>query len=384
MNYIIGIDASRCRSGGAIAHLIGIITNLNNKELGIKQIHIWSYSNLLSQIPDYDWLIKHSPKELHSNLLSQIFWQFSQLPKELRRTNCDILFTADAATVCNFHPQVVLSQDLLSYEPGILKLYKFNFHKIRLILIKFLQNASFKRATGVIFLTDYAKNVIQSHVGYLNDSIVIPHGVNTEFNLSKRIQNKHSVKQKFNCVYISNALLYKFQWTVIEAIELIRKEEGIDINITLVGGINPEAKYLVESQLRKSDPHREFVFMYPFLSSTDIISIINNSDVFVFASSCEAFGITLLEGMSMGIPIACSNRSCLPELLEDGGVYFDPENSRDIAKAIITLLKSDELKNTVSRKALINSSKYSWERCSSETFLYLIKNINKNKIHASQ
>ncbi len=383
MNYVIGIDASRCRSGGAIAHLIGIISNLNNVKFGIKEIHIWSYCDLLSQLPDNDWIIKHNPNELQSSLISQIFWQFYKLPKELNRTNCDILFTADAATVCKFQPQVVLSQDLLSYEPGIIKLYKFNFHKIRLFLIKILQNSSFKSAVGIIFLTEYAKNVIERHLGVLNDSIVIPHGVNPEFKLSKHTQNLRSDKQKFNCVYISNALLYKFQWSVIEAIELIRNELGIDINLSLVGGINPEAKYLVESQLRKSDPHRDFVTMYPFLSSADVISIINNSDVFVFASTCEAFGITLLEGMSMGIPIACSNRSCLPELLEDGGVYFDPENSRDIANAIISLLKSEELKNNVSRKALINSSKYSWKRCSSETFDYLIKNIQKNKLHAS-
>jgi glycosyltransferase involved in cell wall biosynthesis len=384
MNYIIGIDASRCRSGGAIAHLVGIISNLNTTELGIKNVHIWSYSKLLNQMPDRDWLIKHSPKELNSNLLIQIFWQFFKLSKELKEANCDILFTADAATVCNFQPQVVLSQDLLSYEPGILKLYKFGFYKIRLYLIYFLQNIAFKRASGVIFLTEYSKIVIQKHIGSLPDSIVIPHGVSEEFKNFKFSRLLNSSSKKINCVYISNALLYKYQWNVVKAIELIRSDEGFDINLSLVGGFNPEAKTLIENQLRKSDPLNEFVSIYPFLSSTEILSIISNSDIFVFASSCEAFGITLLEGMSTGIPIACSNRSCLPELLENGGVYFDPENPRDIANAIIRLIKSDELKCSVSSNALINASKFSWERCSLETFHYLIKNINKNKLHATQ
>jgi len=377
MNYVIGIDASRCRSGGAIAHLIGIISNLNNKDYNIKKIHIWSYNKLLNQIPNKDWLIKHCPKELDSNLISQVFWQFLKLPKELRVANCDILFTADAASVCFFQPQVVLSQDLLSYEPGILNLYKFNIHKIRLYLIKYLQNSSFKRACGVIFLTNYAKNIIQNHIGILNDSIVIPHGVSANFQNIKSNRILPFDKFEYNCVYISNALIYKYQWTVIEAFELIRNEEGINIKLSLVGGINPEAKDLVENQLKKSDPKGDFVSLYPFLSQVEILSIINNSDVFIFASICEAFGITLLEGMSSGIPIACSNRSCLPELLEDGGVYFDPENPRDIANSVISLIKSNELKKKVSYNALHISSKYTWERCSKETFNYIIKNINK-------
>jgi len=379
MNYIIGIDASRCRSGGAIAHLVGIISNLNSTELGIKNVHIWSYSKLLNQIPDRDWLIKHSPKELHSNLFIQILWQFFRLPKELKFLNCDILFTADAATVCNFQPQVVLSQDLLSYEPGVLKLYKFSFYKIRLYLIYFLQNIAFKRASGVIFLTEYSKIVIQNHIGVLPESTIIPHGVNDEFKNFKFSRLLNSSSKKINCVYVSNALLYKYQWNVVRAIELIRNEEGLDISLTLIGGFNHEAKTLIENQLRKSDPLNEFVSIYPFLSSSEILSIISNSDVFVFASSCEAFGITLLEGMSTGIPIACSNRSCLPELLQNGGVYFDPEYPGDIASAIIKLIKSDDLKSYVSNNALINASKFSWERCSLETFQYLIKNIKINK-----
>ena len=45
--------------------------------------------------------------------------------------------------------------------------------------------------------------------------------------------------------------------------------------------------------------------------------------IFVFASSTETFGISLLEAMAVGMPIVCSDKSSLPEVLQNGGLYFD-------------------------------------------------------------
>ena len=75
MKIIIGIDASRNRSGGAKAHLIGILNNFNENLLDkIEQIHVWSYGELLNFLPDKEWLIKHNPKELNKSILHQLWW----------------------------------------------------------------------------------------------------------------------------------------------------------------------------------------------------------------------------------------------------------------------------------------------------------------------
>ena len=50
----------------------------------------------------------------------------------------------------------------------------------------------------------------------------------------------------------------------------------------------------------------------------------------IFASSCESSSCVLIENMASGLPIACSNRGPMPEVLKDGGVYFDPEKPIDI------------------------------------------------------
>jgi len=62
MSLIVGIDASRNRSGGAKAHLIGIISEGDPLKHGIREVHIWAFKTLLDALPNKLWLVKHNPK----------------------------------------------------------------------------------------------------------------------------------------------------------------------------------------------------------------------------------------------------------------------------------------------------------------------------------
>ena len=67
----VGIDASRNRSGGAIAYLIGILSEVNPLDYNVKEVHLWAPDNLLSQLGDHKWLFKHSSKELQQSIIKQ-------------------------------------------------------------------------------------------------------------------------------------------------------------------------------------------------------------------------------------------------------------------------------------------------------------------------
>jgi glycosyltransferase involved in cell wall biosynthesis len=157
---------------------------------------------------------------------------------------------------------------------------------------------------------------------------------------------------------------------VVQAVELLRKR-NYDLGLTLVGGGTGKPLRLLNEQIARSDPGRTWVKQFEFLPHKVIQKLYEQTDVFVFASGCEAFGITLLEGMAAGLPIACSNRSCLPELLKDGGVYFDPENADSIASACETLLSDEAVRERVAMRAKELSEHYSWTRCADELFRFI-------------
>ncbi len=366
----IFIDASRNRSGGAIAHLKGILEKFDMNS-DISELHVWGPKVLLERLPDRSWLYKHSHSALERSLIFQLWWQYKILQREIARFKCDILFSTDASTLCKFKPMVVLSQDLLSYEPGIMKTYSWGKARLRLEIIKRVQNSAFRRAAGVLFLTEYASKCVQASCGGLGKIALAPHGIDDAFrsNLFNYEKIFPQSRDKIECIYVSNTEHYKNQWNVVLAVKLLR-DKGFPVHLTLVGGGSGKSQKMVEESISQCAGD-SWVTQLNFLKHSELPHLLDSADIFVFASSCENLPVTLLEGMAKGMPIACSNRGPMPEVLEDGGVYFDPFEPSSIADAIAKLINSSDLRNNVIKKAAEKSELYTWSECSRATFRFI-------------
>ncbi len=373
----VAIDASRNRSGGAKAHLLGILESVDVREHGIRIVHVWSYPSLLKKLPNVPWLIKHGPAELNGSLLSQIWWQYRQLPLEIKRAGCDILLSTDAGTVCHFEPDVVMSRDMLSFETNEMQRYPlFTFLRLRLWLLKWLQIRSLRRATGALFLTQYASDVIRKFSGSLREIRIIPHGIGENFR--RKIDSRDlcdEANRPIRCTYVSNADLYKHQWRVVEAIDNLR-QAGFNVRLKLVGAGSGSAVEKVLESVKRVDPDGDFVEVLPTQSHEKIAQHLFETDIFIFASSCENMPNTLVEAMAAGLPIACSDRGPMPEVLQHGGIYFNPEDAHSISVAVREIIINRSLRIKISKVALERSRIFSWRRCAIETwkFLYDINN----------
>ncbi|THB73265.1 MAG: glycosyltransferase [Gammaproteobacteria bacterium] len=370
---ILGINASRARSGGGKSHLIGIISNAEPEKHGINQIHVWSYRTLLNELPNKPWLVKHEAQKQDDSIFQQLLWERYKLPKLLKENSCSILLNVDAGTVCRFHPAITMSRDMLSYEPGEINRYKlFSKARLRLLLLRYVQNASLRAANGAVFLTRYAGKVIQESCGTLKQVAYIPHGVSDTFKKIKPQDWPHGKNRPIQCLYISPVSQFKHQWIVVKSIEELRNT-GLDITLTLVGGGNATAIDILHKQLLLSDPNGKFVHLVGAEPQSKLPKHLAKADLFVFASSCENLPNTLLEAMAAGLPIACSNRGPMPEVLEDGGVYFDPENIKSIKDAILKLVSDENLRCSAARRAKEISNNYSWNTTATKTFEFIKK-----------
>jgi len=155
------------------------------------------------------------------------------------------------------------------------------------------------------------------------------------------------------------------------------RQKGISIELDLVGGGAGPAQDKVNTQIAITDPLGQFTRQHPFVPHEALLTHLNSADIFVFASGCEAFGITLLEAMAVGLPIASSNRSSIPETLQDGGLYFDPEKPAEIASTIEQIILNPSLRTNLSKRASELAKQYSWEHCSSETWGFIVDTCNK-------
>jgi glycosyltransferase involved in cell wall biosynthesis len=381
MPVVIGIDASRNRSGGARAHLAGIIGAGDPARFGVSQVHVWSYQAMLDALPDTPWLVKHAPPALQRSLLSEAWWQLRSMPGAVRTAGCNILLSLDAGTIGRFQPSIVMSRDMLSFEPGEIERYGLSAMRARLILLRHMQVSSLRRASGALFLTRHAAEIIQRYSGPLPNVRIIPHGISETFRAAGMRGDWPNDKPRIQCLYVSNADMYKHQWHVIRAFGRLRAA-GFPVYLRLVGGGSGRPRELLEAAAREVDPRREFVEALEAVPHAAIPQQLAAADLFVFASSCENMPNTLVEAMANGLPIACARRGPMPEILQDGGTYFDPEDDSSIAGAVQSLLEDSALRRRSAARAFELARAYSWQRCAAETWTYLADTLRAHEAHS--
>jgi len=372
---IVGVDASNIRSGGGVTHLVELLRAAVPQRHGIEKVVVWGGSETLAKLQPQDWLYKIHDSMLDRGMSYRVVWQYFKLEKLAKQARCDVLFVPGGSHAGNFRPIVSMSQNLLPFERTEMRRYGMSWLMLKNLLLRLVQTRTFRKADGIIFLTPYAHNVVMKVVGRQSGSIaVIPHGIDARFFCAPRRQfevDKRSIeKPYFRLLYVSNVDVYKHQWHVIEAVAELRAS-GLPVHLDLVGPGQEPALSRMNEVLRRADPGGRFIRYWGAVPYEELHLRYAAADINVFASSCENMPNTLLEGMAAGLPIACSRRGPMPEVLGDAGMYFDPERPDEIAGAIRTLIESPELRMGKAKAAFERAQQFSWSRCADETFGFL-------------
>ncbi|HEY7633598.1 MAG TPA: glycosyltransferase family 1 protein [Thermoleophilaceae bacterium] len=82
---------------------------------------------------------------------------------------------------------------------------------------------------------------------------------------------------------------------------------------------------------------------------------------FVFPSLYEGFGLPVLEAMQRGVPVACSDRTSLPEVAGGAALLFDPEDPAAIAAAIERLLGDEPERERLIHAGLARAAQFTWD-----------------------
>jgi glycosyltransferase involved in cell wall biosynthesis len=368
------IDASNIRDGGGVTHLVEVLRAARPEAAGISKVFVWAGATTLRRIEDRYWLVKSHLPVLESNVFRRALWQRFSLTTLARSAGCDVLYVPGGSYAGSYRPVVAMSRNLLPFEWRELARFGWSWLALKLCLLRVAQTATLRHADGIIFLTRYAQNVVTRAIGAISGkAIIIPHGIDNRFICTPKPQlpiEQYSMERPLRLLYVSIVDMYKHQWQVAEAVSELRKS-NMPVVLNLVGPAYPPALRRLKRALKRLDPDGKFVRYIGAIPHSELHTQYLEADVCVFASSCENMPNILLEGMASGLPIACSRRGPMPEVLGDAGVYFDPESSADIALTLRGLIDSPALRAILAQESFDRARAYSWARCASETFEFL-------------
>jgi glycosyltransferase involved in cell wall biosynthesis len=265
-------------------------------------------------------------------------------------------------------PNIVTCHSLLPFDTTEIKRYSSWRDRRSLQRIRRRQIKSYNAAAARIYLSEYSRRAIQAQLKACSSEVVISHGTDRTF--LREGSRSYAFRQRVKLLYVSDIHPYKNHETVLNAVAQVRRASGSDIHLYLAGAGNAMEVPRLHNAINMAHAS-SYVHALGSQSDSALRELYNDADVFVFASSLETFGITLLEAMSSRLPIACSNRSGLPELLGDAGIYFDPFDVTSLVTCLTSLLGSEGLRMALGGRAHERAKTFSWDRCRSETFAFI-------------
>ncbi|NLN67883.1 MAG: glycosyltransferase family 4 protein [Alcaligenaceae bacterium] len=119
---------------------------------------------------------------------------------------------------------------------------------------------------------------------------------------------------------------------------------------------------------RIKDAEREGWARYlGFLPAEDLPGLYAGARLFAFPSLYEGFGLPVLEAMSSGVPVVCSDSSSLPEVVGSAALMCASMDVETLKGHLLKGLEDNIWREVAIAKGLQQSAAFSWERCARET-----------------
>jgi glycosyltransferase involved in cell wall biosynthesis len=366
-------------SGGYYRYCKGLFASgAIPKDILVYFVTSGNFHDKLGKMDDNVNVIKHAWIDSHLRV-KRYLWHLWIYPRIVRKIKPDVefyttgklrLFFRKALTVATCH-------NLLIFDDFELSRISDKIEKKYFIKTKLIQTKSFKKSDALIFLSDHSKDLILPQIESGKMNKVISHGLDKEFVLLT--DREYDFGDQVNILYVSPIFQYKNHLNVVKAFLELLRETDLNLHLNLIGGGNSSSKNELFEYIKVNNLEQD-ITMKQFLDTNGLINEYKTSDIFVFATSSETFGITLLEAMGSKLPIACANKTGLQDILKDSGVYFDPFNVSSIKIALQVLLTDKKKREKLGQKAFDLSHDYSWEKCAKETFEF-IRTVHNRENH---
>ncbi|WP_299361833.1 glycosyltransferase family 1 protein [Winogradskyella sp.] len=315
-------------------------------------------------------------------------WEQFKLPKLAKAYNCDVLHcTSNTAPLTLQMPLVTTLHDVIFKEGNVLKQLVSSaswYQKIGNLYRRLIVNSIVKKSDQLITVSNFEKQNI-SNIYQLDHTKIqtVHNGVNENFKAVIDNNVKAEVKQKYNLpehflLHIGNTDPRKNTARVLKAFYRYISEFSEDLKLVLVG-FNEAKLNAILKAISLEEALSGKIILTGYVADKDLPVLFSLSELFLFPSLREGFGIPIIEAMACGVPVITSNTSSMPEVAGDAACLVDPKNTESIYKAIVKVRSNEAYKNQLIEKGFEQYTNFSWEKAAKKV-LGVYKQFNNKNI----
>jgi len=287
-------------------------------------------------------------------------WFELQIPRILKKYKADLFFSPDGYLSLNTRvKQLAAIHDInFAHRPKDLPWLKAKYYNHYFPLFA-------RRAKRIVTVSYFSKEDINRTYKIESDKIdVVYNGVNTLYTPTSE-EEKNQVKAWY-CMgsdyflFIGSLHPRKNISGLLRAYDAFRTSVESDVKLLIVG----------ESMFKTSEieltyegmRHKDDVLFTGRLSNNELHQVLGAALALTFVPYFEGFGIPVIEAMSAGVPVICSNTTSLPEVGGSAVLYVDPFSLNQIKEAMIKIYEQKEVRDSLIEKGFIQKDKFSWNK----------------------
>jgi glycosyltransferase involved in cell wall biosynthesis len=218
--------------------------------------------------------------------------------------------------------------------------------------------ASARRSKRIVTLSDAAKADIEHFYPWATGHIdVIPHGIEKEFQEIAARRLSSSLRSN-TILTVSTLHPHKNLGTLMRAfLRFSAPRPEYRLVVCGLKGFETERLLRLRTELSLEDR----VDFTGWIPRADLYAHFETADAFVYPSRFEGFGIPVLEALTAGIPLACSDIAPLREIADESARYFDPGDESAIVAALEDVTQDDALRERMTRSGRSRAAHFSWK-----------------------
>ncbi|MFN3403253.1 MAG: glycosyltransferase family 4 protein [Cytophagaceae bacterium] len=235
---------------------------------------------------------------------------------------------------------------------------------------RFVLSQAANKSDSIITVSNFSKSEIGKYLNVKEDKIAVIHnGVDYKKFSCLSDSGKVEISKKYNLparylLFLGNVKPHKNLQTLINAFAYLKGQYSNvdDLHLVIVGkkkgfitGVNN-----IDDIINSKGLQHQVRFIESALDN-ELPYLFHLSQMLVFPSLYEGFGLPPLEAMAAGCPVIASHIPSVIEVCNDTALYFDPNDYICIAEKIHTLLENTSLRDELIEKGYQNVLKFSWK-----------------------